>query len=108
VSRALINAKRACWDEKGGYINCEHLDWKGGIQVLISKNEILADSLHNLPDNINWYSLKTNQADLDTSIWFTIKEKMEYLFIYRLSKRVQTLVRDEIFVRSKNPTIRRI
>lgn len=76
VSRALINAKRACWDEKEDTLNCEHLDWKGGIQVLINdKNEILADSLHNLPDNINWYSLKTNQADLDTSIWFTIKGK---------------------------------
>jgi hypothetical protein len=77
VSRALINAKRTCWDEKEDTLNCEHLAWKGGIQVLINdKNEILADSLHNLPDNINWYSLKTNQADLDTSIWFTIKGKM--------------------------------
>lgn len=76
VSRALINAKRACWDEKEDTLNCEHLAWKGGIQVLINdKNEILADSLHNLPDNINWYSLRTNQADLDTSIWFTIKGK---------------------------------
>ncbi|MGX7685944.1 WG repeat-containing protein [Flectobacillus roseus] len=76
VSRALINAKRTCWDEKEDTLNCEHLAWKGGIKVLINdKNEILADSLHNLPDNINWYSLKTNQADLDTSIWFTIKGK---------------------------------
>ena len=81
---ALKNAKRQCWGENEDTLNCEHLSWSGGESILINdKNEILVDSLKADLSNINWYSLKVNQPNIDTSIWISIQgnNKCSYSFI---------------------------
>lgn len=71
---ALKNAKRKCWGENEDTLDCEHWSWIGGETVLINdKNEVLIDSLTEDPSNINWYSLKINDPNVDTSIWVSIK-----------------------------------
>jgi len=71
---ALRNAKRSCWGEHEDTLHCEHLSWSGGETILINdKNEIVADSLKEYLSNINWYSLKINEPNIDTSIWVSIK-----------------------------------
>lgn len=74
LSTALKNAKRKCWDENEDTLNCEHWLWVGGETVLINdKNEILVDSLTADIRNLNWYSLKINEQNTDTTSWTSIK-----------------------------------
>jgi hypothetical protein len=71
---AMRNAKRECWDTNEDTLTCEHLSWTGGEIILINeKNEILADSLTWAFNNINWYSLKTNTSNIDTTICMSLK-----------------------------------
>jgi hypothetical protein len=80
---ALKNAKRRCWGENEDTLNCEHLSWSGGETVLINdKNEILIDSLKGDVTNINWYSLKINDPNIDTSIWVSIQGKSEKVYSF--------------------------
>ena len=80
---ALKNAKRSCWGESEDTLNCEHLSWSGGETVLINdKNEILVDSLKGYLSNINWYSLKINDPNIDTSIWVSLRGRSEKVYSF--------------------------
>ena len=68
------NAKRKCWDKSADTTSCEHLGWGGGETILINEqNEVLADSLNIDLSSINWYSIKVNDAGVDTSLYVNIK-----------------------------------
>jgi hypothetical protein len=73
VAIARRNAKRKCLGGKDT-LRCEHLSWEGGETIMINeKNEVLADSVDIDLNSINWYSLKINDAHVDTSTAVMIK-----------------------------------
>ncbi len=69
LSIAHINAKRKCYSGEKDTLNCEHWGWEGGKNMLINeKNEILVDSFKiDYNQSINWYSMKVNSLQSDTS-----------------------------------------
>jgi len=84
LSLVCSGASLKCVDEVDDTTNCEHYAWVGGVNLLINeKNEILIDSLDLGYTNLNWYSLRMNTLNLDTSLYFTLigRHGITYSFV---------------------------
>lgn len=105
---ALKNAKRQCWGENEDTLNCEHLSWFSGQTVLINdKNEILVDSLKVDFRNINWYSLKINYPNIDTSIWISIQGNNGNIYSFaNYEKEFTKWFNSRFMIALKTPTSR--
>lgn len=67
----ITDGKRMCWDGDGNTEfskdnPCEHWSWKGNIQIINDKNEVLAE---NIPfeklNAIDWFSFKKNSSEIN-------------------------------------------
>ncbi len=79
-------ASLKCMDERedGDTTNCEVYGWVGGIEQIINeKNEILIDSFDQGYRNLNWYSLRMNMPNPDTSLYYTVtgRQGIAYSFV---------------------------
>lgn len=101
---ALKNARRKCWGENEDTLNCEHLNWSGGEIVLINeKNVILVDSVKSDLANINWYSCKINDTNIDTSIYISIRGNQGNIYSFIDYEKEFTKWYHEIFLSAINP-----
>lgn len=65
----ITQGKRICWNGTGEFSKenpCEMWSWKGNIQIINDKNEVLAE---NIPfeklEAIDWFSVKKNSTEID-------------------------------------------
>lgn len=84
LSVVLSGASLKCMDDVEDTTHCEHYGWVGGANFLINeKNEILIDSIDFGYSNINWYSLRMNMPNVDSTLYFTVtgRHGITYSFV---------------------------
>ncbi len=85
LALTIKDAKRMCWNgvEYSKENSCEHWSWIGNTVLINTNNEIILEDLDfEEVYNLDWYSLKINELDLDDMyVSFKSKNGNTYSFI---------------------------
>ncbi|WP_348799752.1 WG repeat-containing protein [Flavobacterium adhaerens] len=82
----ITQGKRICWDNNQEFSKenpCEHWSWKGNIQIINDKNEVIADSVsYEKLNAIDWFSVKVNSAEITSNeVTFQSSNGTTYSFL---------------------------